>query len=58
MFQGTRSSGAVEAVKSGDPFSSAVVLKSIKQDGLLLQKQASILCDELKKAEKKHQRNR
>ena len=55
MFQGTRSSRAVEAVKSGDSFSSAVMLKSIKQDGLLLQKQASILCDELKKTEKKHQ---
>ena len=49
MFQGTRSSRAVEAVKSGDSFSSAVMLKSIKQDGLLLQKQASILCDELKR---------
>ena len=46
---------AVEAVKTGNADSSAVVIKSIRQDGLLLQKQASILCDELKQAEKKHQ---
>ena len=46
---------AVEAVKTGNADSSAVVIKSIRQDGLLLQKQASILCDELKQAEKKQQ---
>jgi len=45
----------VEAVKTGNADSSAVVIKSIRQDGLLLQKQASILCDELKQAEKKQQ---
>ena len=46
---------AVEAVKTGNADSSAIVIKSIRQDGLLLQKQASILCDELKQAEKKQQ---
>ena len=46
---------AVEAVKTGNADSSAVVIKSIRKDGLLLQKQASILCDKLKQVEKKHQ---
>ena len=46
---------AVEAVKTGNVDSSAVVIRSIRQDGLLLQKQASILCDELRQAEKKQQ---
>ena len=45
----------MEAVETGNADSSAVVIKSIRQDGLLLQKQASILCDELKEAEKKQQ---
>ena len=46
---------AVEAVKTGNADSSAVVIKSIRQDGLLLQKQSTILCDELRQAEKKQQ---
>ena len=46
---------AVEAVKTGNADSSAVVIKSIRKDGLLLQKEASILCDKLKQVEKKHQ---
>ena len=45
----------MEAVKTGNADSSAVVIKSIRQDGLLLQKQASVLCDGLKQAEKKQQ---
>ena len=45
----------MEAGRTGNADSSAVVIKSIRQDGLLLQKQASILCDELKQAEKKQQ---
>ena len=47
---------AVEAVKTGNADSSAVIIKSLRQDGLLLQKQASILCDKLKQAEKKYQK--
>ena len=46
---------AVEAVKTGNANSSAILIRSIRQDGLLLQKQASILCDELRQAEKKQQ---
>ena len=46
---------AVEAVKTGNADSAAVVIRSIRQDGLLLQKQASILCDELRQAEEKKQ---
>ena len=45
----------MKTVKTGNACSSAVMLKSIRQDGLLLQKQAIIICDQLKKAEKKHQ---
>ena len=44
---------AVEAVKTGNVDSSEVMIKSIRQDGVLLQKQASIRCDELKQDEKK-----
>ena len=46
---------AVEAVKTGNADSSEVMIKSIRQDGVLLQKQASILCDELKQDKKKQQ---
>ena len=46
---------AVEAVKTGNADRSAVIIESIRQDGLLLQKQASILCDKFKKDEEKHQ---
>ena len=46
---------AVEAVKTGNVDSSEVMIKSIRQDGVLLQKQASILCDEFKQDEKKQQ---
>ena len=46
---------AVEAVKTGNADSSAVVIKSIRQDGLLLQQQSTILCDELRQAEMKQQ---
>ena len=46
---------AIKAVKTDKACCSAVMLKSIRQDGLLLQKQALIICDQLKKAEKKHQ---
>ena len=46
---------AVEAVKTGNVDSSEVMIKSIRQDGVLLQKQASILCDEFKQGEKKRQ---
>ena len=46
---------AHEAVKTGDAGRSAVMLKSIKEDGSRLQQQASILCDQLNKAEKEHQ---
>ena len=46
---------AVEAVKTGNVDSSEVMIKSIRQDGVLLQKQASIRCDELKQDEKKQQ---
>ena len=45
----------MKTVKTGNACSSAVMLKSIRQDGLLLQEQALIICDQLKKAEKKHQ---
>ena len=46
---------ALEAVKTGNADSLAAVIKSIRKDWLLLQKQASILCDERKQAEKKQQ---
>lgn len=46
---------ALEAVKTGNADSSEVMIKSIRQDGVLLQKQASIRCDELKQDEKKQQ---
>ena len=46
---------ALEAVKTGNVDSSEVMIKSIRQDGVLLQKQASILCDELEQDEKKQQ---
>ena len=46
---------AVEAVKTGNADSPQIIIKSLRQDGLLLQKQASILCDELKQAKKKQQ---
>ena len=46
---------ALEAVKTCNADSTEVMIKSIRQDGVLLQKQASILCDELKQAEKKQQ---
>ena len=46
---------ALEAVKTGNADSSEVMIKSIRQDGVLLQKQASILCDEFKQDEKKQQ---
>ena len=46
---------AVEAVKTGNVDISEVMIKSIRQDGVLLQKQASILCDEFKQDEKKQQ---
>ena len=45
----------MEAVKTGNVDSSEVMIKSIRQDGVLLQKQASILCDEFKQDEKKQQ---
>ena len=45
----------MEAVKIGNADSSEVMIKSIRQDGVLLQKQASIRCDELKQDEKKQQ---
>lgn len=45
-----------EAVKTGDTSSSKVMLKSIKQDGLLLQREALALCDRLKQAEEEHQK--
>ncbi|KAL9989189.1 hypothetical protein ACROYT_G003712 [Oculina patagonica] len=45
-----------EAVKNGKTSSSEVMLKSIKQDGLLLQREASALCDRLKEAEEEHQK--
>ena len=46
---------AVEAVKTGNADRSARIIKSIRQDGLLLQKHASILCFKFKNDEKKHQ---
>ena len=46
---------ALEAVTTGNADSSEVMIKSIRQDGVLLQKQASIRCDELKQDEKKQQ---
>ena len=46
---------AVEAVKTGNADSPQIIIKSLRQDGLLLQKQASILCDKFKKDEEKHQ---
>ena len=45
-----------EALKAGDSSSSEVMLKSIKQDGLLLQREASALCTRLKQAEGEHQK--
>ena len=45
---------ALFAMKTGDSRQSAVVLKSIKDDGLLLQREASVLCDQLSKAEEDH----
>lgn len=45
-----------EAVKSGNTSRSVVMLKSIKQDGLLLQREASALCGRLKQAEEEHQK--
>ena len=44
-----------EAVKTGDTSRSEVMLKSMKQDGLLLQREASALCDRLKQAEGERQ---
>ena len=46
---------ALEAVKTCNADSTEVMIKSIRQDGVLLQKQASILCDEFKQDEKKQQ---
>ena len=46
---------ALEAVKSGDAHLSVVALQSLQEDGLLLQKRAAILIDQLSKAEKDHQ---
>ena len=46
---------AVEAVKTGNADISAVVIKSIRQDGLLLQQLSIILCAELRQAEMKQQ---
>ena len=45
---------ALEAVKTGDAHGSAVILRTIKQDGLLLQQEASVLCDRLGEAEEYH----
>ena len=45
----------MEAVKSGDARRSVVALQSVQKDGLLLQKKAAILIDQLSKAEKDHQ---
>lgn len=47
---------ALKAVKTGDARRSTGILKSIKEDGLLLQQQSSVLYDELSKAEKDYQR--
>ena len=44
-----------EAVKTGDSSRSEVMLQSIKQDGLLMQRGASALCDRLKQAEGERQ---
>ena len=46
---------AIEALTSGSACSSEVMLKSLKQDGLRLQQQASALCCQLNKAEEEHQ---
>ena len=46
---------AVEAVKTGNADISVVVIKSIRQDGLLLQQLSIILCAELRQAEMKQQ---
>lgn len=46
---------ALEAVKSGNIYSSGIILKSIKQDGLLLQQDVSALSIQLRQAEAEHQ---
>ena len=46
---------ALHAVKTGDSRLSVVLLKSIKEDGLLLQREASVLRDQLRKAEEDQQ---
>ncbi|KAJ7323401.1 hypothetical protein OS493_031876 [Desmophyllum pertusum] len=46
---------ALAAVKSGDICRSMVTLKSIKQDGLLLQREASVLLNRLRQAVGEHQ---
>ncbi|PFX21719.1 structural maintenance of chromosomes protein 2-like [Stylophora pistillata] len=45
---------ALKAVKTGDIRSSEIMLKSLGNDGLLVQQQASVYCDRLREAENEH----